>query len=288
MVTAIDDGADVADSGDLANSGNVADSADLTESAELPAPLEMAVMAWRAAPDRSGFSRRDVTGPLGRALVFSVAGHALLAGLMGVPGAGDMPPARAARPASLPASLHLRLDLPGRATSGTSAQLVAPLVHASDVSAAPESNARPQAAAQASHTGNASEPPTAPRVIAPAGPIQAPVAARYYLPREVDQPAAPLQHAQLWYPEAALKQRIGGVVVMHLFIGTDGSIERTEVVRSEPPGVFDQAVRDAAQASRFRPALLGHSPVNSRVTIEVPFDPDCSDFMTCGPPAAQR
>ncbi len=287
MVTAIDDGADVADnedvanSGDLANSGNVADSADLTESAELPAPVEMAVMAWRAAPDRSGFSRRDVTGPLGCALVFSVAGHALLAGLMGVPGAGDISPARAVRPASL----HVRLDLPGRATS---AQLVVPLVHASDVSAAPESNARPQAAAQASHTGNASEPPTPPNVIAPAGPIRAPVAARYYLPREVDQPAAPLQHAQLWYPEAALKQRIGGVVVMHLFIGTDGSIERTEVVRSEPPGVFDQAVRDAAQASRFRPALLGHSPVNSRVTIEVPFDPDCSDFMTCGPPAAQR
>ena len=268
----------------MADSRDVAKSAGLADSRDLPAPVEMSVKVRGSPPGRSRFSRRDVTGPLGRALLFSAAGHALLAGLMGVPGAGDISSARAVRPASL----HVRLDLPGRATSGTSAQLVVPLVHASDVSAAPPINARPQAAARASHTGHASEQPTPPGVIAPAGPILAPMAARYYLPREVDQPAAPLQHAQLWYPEAALKQRISGVVVMHLFIGTDGSIERTEVVRSEPSGVFDQAVRDAAQASRFRPALLGHRPVNSRVTIEVPFDPDCSDFMTCQPPAARR
>ena len=68
---------------------------------------------------------------------------------------------------------------------------------------------------------------------------------------------------------------------MHLFIGPDGRLERTEVVRAEPPGVFEDAVRAAAAASRFRAALLGQRPVGSRVTIEVPFNPHCSDFETC-------
>lgn len=236
---------------------------------------------WNAAADRSGLSAADLTGVLGRAIAASVVTHAVLISLLGASMFGARVLDAPARPRSL-----LALDATLRLTAGdvkTSPLLPLPLSapvlppDASNPGAVPVALATPAAGA-----------PLAPNMAAAPSlvPVDLPDLARYYLPREVDQPAAPLEHAAMMYPEHALKQRISGVVVMDVFIGSDGQIDRTEVVRAEPPGVFEQAVRDALQATRFRPALLGRAPVNSRVTIEVPFDPDCSDFMTCRPPDA--
>ena len=211
---------------------------------------------WRVTPHRSSFSRADVTGTLGRALVVSLVTHVMLASLMGAPHAGDVPATRSARASAL----HARLQVPPRPASESPAALVAQMPSQPDV---PDTASRPPSMPSAPVVQQP-ESGAVPEVIAPSGVIAAPVTARYYLPREVDQPSEPLEHAQLLYPEEALKQRIGGVVVMHLFIGADGALERTEVVHAEPPGVFEQAVRDAAHASRFRPAMLGRASVNSR------------------------
>ena len=207
-------------------------------------------------------------GAVWRALACSVCIHAgalvvLGASVLGAP--LPAPPASARMPAYLRATLRL-----------------APAPAAAPPRAVPS-------AAQPSSTGGGQQqaPNLASSPVPPLIPVDIPDIARYYLPREVDQPAAPLVHAHMLYPEDALKRRIGGVVVMHVYIGASGRIERTEVVRADPPGVFEQAVREALAASRFRPAMLGRASVNSRVTIEVPFDPDCSDFMTCSAPAAR-
>ena len=235
----------------------------------------------KTTPDRKAFTAEDVTGTMGRALVFSLVLHAVLVSSMGVPYAGT--PAAARRTQTNP--LHARLQAPPRPADESPAAL-APELPKPDM---PDTatTLRPPPAPN-TPAGQPPAPGAAAGAIAPSGPVLAPVTARYYLPREVDQPSEPLEHAQLFYPEEALKQRIGGVVVMHLFIGANGALERTEVVRADPPGVFEQAVRDAAQASRFRPAMLGRAPVNSRITIEVPFDPDCSDFMTCAPASGRK
>ena len=222
-------------------------------------------------------------GAVWRALACSVCIHAgalvvLGASVLGAP--LPAPPASARMPAYLRATL--RLAPAPAAAPPRFVPVLRPDIAAEPPRAVPS-------AAQPSSTGGGQQqaPNLASSPVPPLIPVDIPDIARYYLPREVDQPAAPLVHAHMLYPEDALKRRIGGVVVMHVYIGASGRIERTEVVRADPPGVFEQAVREALAASRFRPAMLGRASVNSRVTIEVPFDPDCSDFMTCSAPAAR-
>ena len=241
--------------------------------------LMPAGVVWKVAAHRSGLSAADLTGVLGRAFAASAATHAVLIGLLGAAILGARGLDTPARPrSSLALQATLRLT-----ASNVSASPLLPVQLSAPVLPQDGSKPGPVPVAPAAGAPLAPNASVAPSPI----PVDVPDLARYYLQREVDQPAAPLEHAAMMYPENALKRRISGVVVMDVYIGTDGKIDRTEVVRAEPPGVFEQAVRDALQASRFRPALLGRSPVNSRVTIEVPFDPDCSDFMTCRPPDAQ-
>ena len=233
--------------------------------------------------NRAGFALTDGTDAAAgscqgglRALAASLAAHACLMTLLGATVQGARvadPPSAARAPRILQASLR-------PAPSEAPAPMLPPALAPARLHDAPETllpSSKPvDAGIGAEQAPNPASSPTRPLI-----PLDVPDLARYYLPREVDQPAAPLEHAAMLYPEDALKRRIGGVVVMHVYIGAGGRIERTEVVRTEPPGVFEQAVRDALEASRFRPAMLGRAPVNSRVTIEVPFDPDCADFMTC-------
>ena len=243
--------------------------------------LMPAGVVWNAAAHRSGLSAADLTGVLGRAFAASAVTHAVLIGLLGASILGARALDTPARPrSSLALQATLRLT-----ASNVSASPLLPLRLSAPVLSPDASKPGPVPVPVAPAAGTPLAPNAA---VAPSPlPVDVPDLARYYLQREVDQPAAPLEHAAMLYPENALKRRISGVVVMDVYIGSDGKIDRTEVVRAEPPGVFEQAVRDALQASRFRPALLGRVPVNSRVTIEVPFDPDCSDFMTCRPPDAQ-
>ena len=236
-----------------------------------PGGLRRAGLVMTAGPDVAVAGCQSVL----RALAASLATHACLIALLGASVQGARvadPPAAARAPQTLQASLRPALSqaAPMLPPASSPARL-------HDLSEAWLPSSKPVAAGiGAEQAPNPASSPARPLI-----PLKAPDLARYYLPREVDQPAAPLEHAAMLYPEDALKRRISGLVVMHVYIGSDGSIERTEVVRAEPPGVFEQAVREALEASRFRPALLGRAPVNSRITIEVPFDPDCSDFMTC-------
>ena len=241
--------------------------------------LMPAGVVWNAAADRSdrsGLSMANLTGVLGRAIAVSAATHAILIGVLGA-AVLEAPTRNTASPPPhrlLHASLRPE---PAAVTAPPAATQAPPPVLLHDAPGLPVPAPRPGATgAGAPQAPNLAAAPTAPLIV-----VGVPDLARYYLPREVDQPPAPLLHAPMLYPEDALKRRIGGVVVMHVYIGADGTIDQTEVVRAEPPGVFEQAVRDALLASRFRPALLGRTPVNSRITIEVPFDPECSDFMTC-------
>lgn len=239
------------------------------------APDVAAGPVWIEQGVRRGLTRADLTGALGRACVVSVFTHALVIAFSAVSASGLRVHAEPARSGLLQARLR---PAPQPSTEPSRARVEpasdAPVAERS----APPADPAPGAASKPNHKSTGGLTSTV-------MPIDVVPARRYYLPREVDQPAAPLLHAELVYPEEAMKRRIGGVVVMHLFIGPDGALERTEVVRAEPPGMFEDAVREAARKSRFRPALLMQVPVGSRITIEVPFDPNCGDFETCvGPP----
>ena len=84
------------------------------------------------------------------------------------------------------------------------------------------------------------------------------------------QPPEVLEAAQPEYPEAALRGRIEGTVVLRVTIDAEGSVEEAEVI--EPAGHgFDEAARATALRTRYRPARRGDTPVRARILSRVEF-----------------
>ena len=71
-------------------------------------------------------------------------------------------------------------------------------------------------------------------------------------------------------PEAGLRE---GLVVLTLFIDTQGTVDKVTVVRAEPPGLFEQSAVTAFSAAKFTPGMVRGKPVKSQITIEVAFTP---------------
>ena len=58
----------------------------------------------------------------------------------------------------------------------------------------------------------------------------------------------------LRFPKEALDKRINGYVVVGVFIGSQGSIEKVEIMESEPRGYFDFVALENIKKWRFKPA----------------------------------
>ncbi len=87
--------------------------------------------------------------------------------------------------------------------------------------------------------------------------------------RQVARAPAVLAQVKPDYPREARWNRLEGLVVVRVVIGTDGLVDqsRTRVVRSIPE--LDAAAIAALEQWRFSPAI-GHSGQPVRVVIEVP------------------
>lgn len=81
------------------------------------------------------------------------------------------------------------------------------------------------------------------------------------------------------YPRAALAQRIGGKVVLHVDVDAQGAVTGVEVASSEPAGVFEQAAIEAVREWRLQPGMHEGVAVPGRVQVPIEFRPD-------GPPPA--
>lgn len=81
-----------------------------------------------------------------------------------------------------------------------------------------------------------------------------------------------LSRSPMQYPEAAMKKRIKGYVVINLLIDTDGSIEAAKVLQSSPPGVFDAAALSGIRSWRFAPGKYQGRPVKVWAKQKVRFD----------------
>jgi len=116
----------------------------------------------------------------------------------------------------------------------------------------------------------AAESPASPPVT-DATPIAAPPAPTltYHGSMGLDPPPRPLSDIEQIIPEAAGSR--GGTVVLRLFINEQGTVDKAEVLRSTPPGLFDAAALEAASRARFSPGYLAGVPVKSQVTFEVKY-----------------
>jgi len=74
------------------------------------------------------------------------------------------------------------------------------------------------------------------------------------------------------YPEAMRQSGVGGVVILELVIGTDGSVTSASVLRAQVPELGRAAV-DAAKQWRYEPTLLNGAPVPVILTATVTVRP---------------
>ncbi|TWI06235.1 TonB family protein [Luteimonas cucumeris] len=75
------------------------------------------------------------------------------------------------------------------------------------------------------------------------------------------------------YPGVALQNKLGGMVVLIVDVAADGRPTAVKVDRSEPAGVFDAAVVEAAWKWKFKPEMKNGKPVAGRVRVPVEFSP---------------
>ena len=98
---------------------------------------------------------------------------------------------------------------------------------------------------------------------APASPPPAPA------PGSGAAPRALLSRVPPRFPEAAQRRRLEGEVELLLTIAADGSVEGVDVLRAEPPGVFDREAVLAARRWRYAPAE-GRSTARVVLTFRLP------------------
>ena len=97
----------------------------------------------------------------------------------------------------------------------------------------------------------------------------------YYAAHDVDVYPAPRGPLKIEYPERAARAVSGRVLVM-LALNEAGVIDDIAIVKSEPQGYFEDAVRGALGLARFFPAQKNGRAVKSRILVNVEFDRDAS------------
>ena len=73
------------------------------------------------------------------------------------------------------------------------------------------------------------------------------------------------------YPEAALRQRIRGLVTLRVLVAEDGFPVRITVEKAAREDLTRAAI-EAANQWRFEPALEGGRPVRTFTTLRFPFE----------------
>ncbi len=74
------------------------------------------------------------------------------------------------------------------------------------------------------------------------------------------------------YPIAALAKRIEGFVLLRFTVTETGSVADPEILRSDPPGVFDRAARRAVLKWKYQPQLVDGKPVAVKSYTRVRFE----------------
>lgn len=87
-------------------------------------------------------------------------------------------------------------------------------------------------------------------------------------------PPKPDKLAKPFYAAEARRMGVSGSVVVELTIAPDGTVRDTRVVRSFPPGAFDDSVLAVTPSWKFHPALKDGQPTTAVHTFTVSFNVD--------------
>jgi len=73
------------------------------------------------------------------------------------------------------------------------------------------------------------------------------------------------------YPYNARQKNISGMVLLKFLVTKEGEVQQVSIVQAKPPGVFDEAAKQAVSTWRFKPGTLDNEPVATWVTIPLKF-----------------
>lgn len=88
-----------------------------------------------------------------------------------------------------------------------------------------------------------------------------------------DTPPVPVQNPMPAYPSKYRNSGIQGVVVLEVQVLNDGTVGDIKVMKSllSKEGGLDEVAVNAVKTWIFKPALKNNQPVESKVTIPIPF-----------------
>lgn len=90
---------------------------------------------------------------------------------------------------------------------------------------------------------------------------------------QVARELTPLVRIPPEYPMGALANEIEGFVILRFTVTESGTVADPEVMRSEPPGVFDRAARRAVLRWKYQPQIVDGVPASvisyARINFEL-------------------
>lgn len=88
----------------------------------------------------------------------------------------------------------------------------------------------------------------------------------------VDVPPKAIARGSFKYPQSAKKKGIKGYVVLSILVDVDGSVNRAQVLESNPAGVFDEAALQGMRSWQFEPAQYKGDRVKVWAKQKIRFD----------------
>jgi len=74
------------------------------------------------------------------------------------------------------------------------------------------------------------------------------------------------------YPEEAKRKNIEGRVMFQIVVDENGHVVEAIVISAIPPGIFEEAAREAIMQWRYRPAKIRDRPIRVRMNAPVMFN----------------
>ena len=96
----------------------------------------------------------------------------------------------------------------------------------------------------------------------PKAPTVKPVIASNLVPTLKTKPA---------YPPRALRSGIEGIVTVEFTIAVDGSVKDPNIIKSDPPKIFDRSVLKAIEKWKFNPDIVDGKAVEKRARQDIHF-----------------
>lgn len=88
----------------------------------------------------------------------------------------------------------------------------------------------------------------------------------------VDDPPKAVQQTAIQYPPRLRDKGVEGYVLFSVLVDANGNVSRLKILESKPPGVFDDAAREAIKGWKFQPAYYEGEPVKSWAQQKIVFE----------------